>query len=278
MSYSNTHHKHHDERSITEESATKASSVSDSTKNAQFIRNVHRLPREIYLQIQRNFLELAFYPGFVFPQQPTSNKDTFNWKGKLYPVAKPGLLCLNKSVLATHQKHLWWNNTFVIGVGIPSYTTYFLYRLPLEAYDYIRKIHLTFTTQDHMGSPFKTKSEMPIQLFADLDRDDADEAWEAEKGVIKSRKELDSITGSLFTTWFNKYNAIHTLHLEELTLDFTNCYGPTGDWLGGELAERLHRLRHGPPKVLTVLAPSEEKRRRILMAMADEYALMRWNI
>ncbi|KAL8801571.1 MAG: hypothetical protein Q9182_004357 [Xanthomendoza sp. 2 TL-2023] len=232
MWFLNIHYKYRDEKSVAEKAATIARSTPDSPKDARFIQNLHRLPREIYHQIQEDFLELAFFPGFVFPQQRDHKEDLFNWKGKLYPVAKPGLLCLNSHVLAAYQKRLWSENTFVIGEGIASYTTDFLRDLPKDQ-------------------------------------------WKRDLGTISKEHnpELHSINLALMRIWYDKYYCIRMLPLTELTLDFTDCYGVKGDWFGKELAAGLQRPVEGPPSVLTVLAPSEEKRQEILWAMAKAYCL-----
>ncbi|KAL8682993.1 MAG: hypothetical protein Q9186_000988 [Xanthomendoza sp. 1 TL-2023] len=267
---------HREKRKKDEEDATNPSPGSPVLDPSQYDKLIHTLhhkvPREIYDKIQEDFLELAFHPGFVFPQQFTYTKHTFIWKGKSYPVAKPGLLCLNSDILATYQKRLWSENTFVIGVGIPSYTTDFLGLLPQGAHQHIRKVYLSFTSKDHLWWPWTTQSQTHIQ---EPDSEDpnhltSSEAWQLIQEETL-RNELDSITAGLWTIWFDKYYAIHTLSLDELTLDFTECYSAAGEWLGTELAERLRQPTKGLPSVLKVSAPSLEKKKEIMRVLVGRF-------
>lgn len=64
----------------------------------------------------------------------------------------------------------------------------------------------------------------------------------------------------LLKSWIWKFEQLKGLPLIRLLLDFTDCYGRNGVWLGRKLAKKLGRiLRKKSLRILTVLAPDDQK-------------------
>ncbi|KAL8716959.1 MAG: hypothetical protein Q9181_008374, partial [Wetmoreana brouardii] len=105
----------------------------------QSIEVIGKLPQELFDQVIVDVLELALLPGAVFPQQKPQGEDKIKWQNRQYDVVLPGLLTLNKFVLAKYEQRMWRENVFVIGQGDWQDTTAFLDQMPQEACNHIRK-------------------------------------------------------------------------------------------------------------------------------------------
>ncbi|KAI4177479.1 MAG: hypothetical protein LQ343_000460 [Gyalolechia ehrenbergii] len=79
----------------------------------------------------------------------------------------------------------------------------------------------------------------------------------------RRRQEDEQETFELGEIWLDKFYAVCTLPLTELTLDFFECYGTDGHWMGAEFAARLPPFLHGLPATLIIYAPDLEKRNEI---------------
>lgn len=79
------------------------------------------------------------------------------------------------------------------------------------------------------------------------------------------------LTLDLETAWTEKFSTISNLPLTALTLDFSECYGPAGDWLGTDLARSFPALEKGWPAVFMIHAPDRGKKEEIEGAMLKRY-------
>lgn len=136
----------------------------------------------------------------------------------------------------------------MIGAGEPSYLTESVFSFPEEARCYINKVDMTFTIRDldiwyfrHLlpSSLFIEKldewGEQIISVIADISVDQMRERHE-----YFQRLNID-----LLVAWFRKFYVIDQLPLTKLTLDFSECYGADGRWLGTELVDSLQSFKHG---------------------------------
>ncbi|KAL8703802.1 MAG: hypothetical protein Q9201_003017 [Fulgogasparrea decipioides] len=168
-------------------------------------------------------------------------------RGKKYYVAKPTLLGISQDVSDKYKERMWTEDTFVIGKGKRDDTMDFLDQIHLLDFRLIQKVHLAFTNRDHYDRKYFLRV-FSTPAPGDPDRDDY---------IRWANKSLRDI-------WWDKFYAIEDLRLEELTLDFTECYGFDGRWLGLELVEELNYLGEGIPADLRILAPDQEKRKDLM--------------
>ncbi|KAL8928620.1 MAG: hypothetical protein Q9172_000835 [Xanthocarpia lactea] len=241
----------------------------EAAKYNQLVRLMYaKLPQELLDKLVEWVFEIAFCPGFVFPRQKTYLINTTEWHGESYNVAKPELLSVNKTILARYQTPMWTENTFVIGVGEPSYTTDFLQQVPSEAHRHIQKVHITFTYKD-LGFDWtaETLHDMDKILTEEYEQEEphseTQDVWD-EWYTFSKRRQLESLSTELENIWYDKFYDIHMLPLTELTLDFTDCAGPWSQWLGIDLAGSLVPFSQGVPTLLNVLGPDEESQDEVL--------------
>ncbi len=199
---------------------------------------IHRLPQELFDQIQETVLDLVFCPGFIFPHRQ-NNQGFHDWKGKRYKTARPQLLCISKAIHKKYQTRIFSENVVVMAPG-RAHRTLELFGLRSEGAPLvIRRAYVMFSNKD------------------------SNEVW-AE--IVDSQEEFTRPTNAYATLvcrWIAKYESIIELPLAELTLDFTECYGAHNCWLGELLARWIHRLAPTAPADLRIIAPDDTKRRCI---------------
>lgn len=61
----------------------------------------------------------------------------------------------------------------------------------------------------------------------------------------------------LLSIWHDKARTLFELKLERLTLDFSNAYGPDGEFLGLKFARKAPKFRYGIPRDLEIIAHSQ---------------------
>ncbi|KAL8728465.1 MAG: hypothetical protein Q9166_005363 [cf. Caloplaca sp. 2 TL-2023] len=248
-----------------------ATGLPDSTTTIcdQLITSIYtKLPQELFDRVADMVFESAFCPGYLFPHQTISKTPHHLLRGDRIDAAEPQLLCLSKTVLSKYQTRMWSENTWVIGVGEPSDSTNFLQLLPTGARDFIHKIDMTFTSND-LGENW-VDSPWDLEEITAMDGEEpsfeSHEAWE-QYHAKTLRGQLESMIAKLHHIWFEKHYDINLLSLTELTLDFSECYGPWGQWLGTDLAESLNPFYHGFPTLLNIIAPDEDKHEEIMKAI-----------
>ncbi|KAL8719613.1 MAG: hypothetical protein Q9181_008041 [Wetmoreana brouardii] len=228
-----------------------------SAQDDQLTRLMYeKLPQELVDQIQQTVFDLAFVPGFIFLQQAPV-EGIHSWLGKQYYAANPKLLGVSKAVKDKYEERMWTENTYVIGTGRPGYTLDFPYPMPWKAPTCIQKVHLAFTTRSH---PYWQSYSERFAALAQSDRRDDAIAYSTE--TYQASLTLKEI-------WRQNYDSIKELPLTELTLDFTDCYGFNGEWLGQEIP--FWFLKYGLPSNLRILAPDLEK--RVLLTDIVEFNL-----
>ncbi|KAI4279618.1 MAG: hypothetical protein L6R38_005007 [Xanthoria sp. 2 TBL-2021] len=241
-----------------------------ATENAEYASLVTmmyaKLPQELLDTIVDILFESAFCPGVVFPQQKISSTGTITWEGKRYDKIKPQLLSVSKTILAKYQMRMWKENTFVIGIGDASKTTAFLGPYNERRYmdvDYrpFQKVYLRFTYKDHVQDWMADMPHDKDNIIAE----DLEPYYEPRTirnlwRSIPNIRSVECVESKLLFIWTEKSWDIINLPFDEVTLDFTECYGPRGNWLGDKLAMYMPVFIRKLPAALNIVAPDKEKR------------------
>ncbi|KAL8750992.1 MAG: hypothetical protein Q9199_006718 [Rusavskia elegans] len=235
-----------------------------------------KLPQELLDKIVDILFESAFCPGVVFPHQKISSTDTVTWEGRTYDKIKPQLLSVSKTILAKYQTRMWKENTFVIGSGDASKTTAFLDphndRRHMDVdYRPIQKVYLRFTYKDYLQDWMTDMPHDKDNIIAeDLEPFHEPRTLRNLWHSIPNIRSVESVESKLLFIWTEKSWDIINLPFDEVTLDFTECYGPRGNWLGDKLAMYIPVFIRKLPATLSIVAPDQEKRegvsRKILVA------------
>ncbi|KAI4258798.1 MAG: hypothetical protein L6R42_004899 [Xanthoria sp. 1 TBL-2021] len=165
---------------------------------------------------------------------------------------------------------MWKENTFVIGSGDASKTTAFLDPYNEQRYmdmDYrpIQKVYLRFTYKDYFPD---WMADMPHDKD-NITAEDLEPFYEPRTirnlwRSIPNIRSVEFVESKLHIIWTEKSWEIINLPCDELTLDFTECYGPRGNWLGDKLAMYMPVFIRKMPGTLNIVAPDEEKREGVL--------------
>ncbi|KAI4260335.1 MAG: hypothetical protein L6R42_004090 [Xanthoria sp. 1 TBL-2021] len=224
---------------------------------------IQGLPQELFDKIQETVYELAFCPGFAFPHRQT-NQGTYEWNGILYNTTRPQLLSISKAVLAKYSTKIFSENLFVVGSGMTQHTLCFLgigWRHPLP----IRRAYASFRYRD-LGEDW-------AKLLPICEAIPTEEDW-VNLPYLKQKRHLESFDTrndrshraaetKLIGLWSAKYWRLRQLPLDELTLDFTECYGGYNTFLGIFAAQILRLRALSAPPGLRVIAPYDSQRLHI---------------
>ncbi|KAL8736500.1 MAG: hypothetical protein Q9166_000292 [cf. Caloplaca sp. 2 TL-2023] len=265
----------------------------------EFVQLMHRtLPQEMLDLIEEWFCEMVFCPGYIYTKSYPRKRWSHEPLGEY--AAGPSLLTLNKRVLARYERRMWAENTWVIGVGDPSLTTDFLFESGSGRRLCISRVEMAFTIRDSdkcweaysptggldmIGTLPKEWVEANKGCAKEsLDKNDQPgvkgdaygtthesfEEWCAGELVQDYRQPLEvlshqAMTYELLEIWSWKWYALTRLPLAELLLDFTECYGPDGQWLGLDVAYDMDPVVGDIfAAALKVRAPDVEKERELL--------------
>ncbi|KAI4232617.1 MAG: hypothetical protein LQ349_004890 [Xanthoria aureola] len=222
---------------------------------------IQSLPLELFDQIRETVYELAFCPGFAFPHRQNS-QGTYEWNGTVYNTILPQLLRISKDVRESYQTKIFSENIFVVGPGQTDRTLRFLglgeRRHPLP----IRRAHASFSYRD-LGEDWA--EQLPIGVAPPSEEDSANPPYlkrKIRRAAFNGKPEQSycAAQARLIGLWIAKYGRLSQLPLEELTLDFTECYGGCNEWLGSYVAKMV---RVGSPPArssLRVIAPDDGER------------------
>ncbi|KAI4229957.1 MAG: hypothetical protein L6R36_000466 [Xanthoria steineri] len=222
-----------------------------------------KLPQEIYDLIEHHFYQLTFLPGYVYPlgkphfDDPAS-PEAQDWARRA--KARPELLGLSKDIYARYRSRIYTENIVVWGSGQQTWRD----NRPSVFSGAPRKrtsIEIVFGRRDLQScTTAKRRSIRPRPLATtnpqDHDRLVASDTTEREN----SRKCTD-----LLLAWRHKFRecALRNYPLEEMTIDFRQCHGPDGKWLGDWLALYSALADYRKPKRVTIRAPDLEKKASI---------------
>ncbi|KAI4100711.1 MAG: hypothetical protein LQ339_005388 [Xanthoria mediterranea] len=171
----------------------------------------------------------------------------------------PQLLCISKAVRESYQTKIFSENIFVVGPGQTDRTLRFLgltYPLP------ICRAHASFSYRD-LGEDWA--AQLPIGVAPPSEEDSANTAYlkrKIRRAAFNGKPEQSycDAQARLIGLWIAKYCRLSQLPLEELTFDFTECYGGCNEWLGSFVAKFI-RVRSPPARSsLRVIAPDDGKR------------------
>lgn len=147
-------------------------------------------------------------------------------------------------------KELYWTQSkFIIPSGFLSDTMDFLHSLPMEQYNYIRSVELSFSFEDSEDPRFYLQWYQEDKSLLDNIAIYDEECW--------------ILSDALLNAWFWRFQAIVGLNLDHLTLDFTRAYNFEGHFLGYTAAADFQKFEQGIP-ALKVIAPSSDMENSIL--------------
>lgn len=243
-----------------------------------------KCPQEVVDHIQYWLFEIVFCPGHLYINR-YPGIETCGWP-KTSP-GRPTLLSLSKGILSKYEQRLWTENTFILAsVGD-------LLDGQDGTWEEIDKLHIAVTIRD-IGTgwaesipPPGTYPEYDSRTFSENDDGSGLSSLVVLSGVLEGHDmvpkshacDKDSMPlaqgarlcyqckdKELAGRWLTKLRvALHLgLKLEQLTLDFTECYSSRGYWLGNILADELGSIREDLPDELEVLAPDPQKRKELL--------------
>lgn len=218
-----------------------------------------KLPQELRDEILDWVLDMELCPGIVHPDKPLRFE----------------LLGVSKRLQKKYEKCIWSDNTFVVGNPRLPYSScrFFRWQLPSRAPRNIAKVHLSFSIRD-LGDRWATFWPKHIaQKYPELR---TGEDTLKMVGDYHPHHYANNLSVSLFCVWFGKVSAVNELPLEELTLDFSECYNFKHQWQGSRVArEYQHNLRAAPAstrslesiKTLKILVPERESLSMLRLAL-----------
>ncbi|CAO1598080.1 hypothetical protein XANCAGTX0491_001853 [Xanthoria calcicola] len=219
-----------------------------------------KLPQEIYDLIEHHFYQLTFLPGYVYPLgQPhfddPASPEAQDWARRA--KARPELLGLSKDVYKRYRPRIYTENIVVWGSGQQTWRD--RTDVPSGAPRKRMSIEIVFGRRDLQSCTTAKRRGILPRPLATTNRDyELLVASDAERE--KSRKCTD-----LVLAWRRKFRecALRSYPLEEMTIDFRQCHGPGGKWLGDWLALYFALADYRKPNRVTIRAPDLEKKESI---------------
>ncbi|KAL8901917.1 MAG: hypothetical protein Q9207_004958 [Kuettlingeria erythrocarpa] len=239
------------------------------------LQRIQNLPTELSNMIMASLWQEAFCPGNVY--LPAHRDYQKLRRCAIDPsAAKPTLLALSKGVFVDFEHRFWGENTFVIGVGEPLdfQESGFMGWLPEEASEYVKKVHVKFSTRD-LGPRYtpSLRRDHPCWEPDPWDKVNGSSGSSAtpQAQFNSGRLEISEPhrdwhacqMTELHRIWLEKNWALYDLRLDELTLDFLECYATDGRWIGDQVAETMGPFLHGLPRSLTIIAQDQDMRENI---------------
>ncbi|KAL8918098.1 MAG: hypothetical protein Q9208_007538 [Pyrenodesmia sp. 3 TL-2023] len=180
-----------------------------------------KLPQELRDEVLDWVLDMELCPGIFHPDKPPRFE----------------LLGVSKRLQQKYEKRIWSANTFVVGNPKFPYIPYrhFRLQLPSRAPHNITKVHLSFSIRDlgdrwasfwpkHIAQKYPgiTTGEDTLKMVEDY----------------HPHHYANNLSVSLFRVWSLKGSVVNGMPLEELTLDFSECYDFKDQWQGTRVANK----------------------------------------
>ena len=208
------------------------------------------LPAELCQMIMKAMLADVFGPKEVRPEKENSIINV--------------CLALNMQLYCKYSDIYWSQNTWIVGSGpandamrfmtekrYSSSETMFSKQQPNRAALRIRCIKVAFSIDDIGTSPEAFRgnrcgnAHSRLALFEPVNG----RPFQTQSEAFKSRA---------FRVWQDKFDRLAMLHLERLSLDFTDTVLPDGEYVGLRAVEHFVPFAYGMPKHFKIFAPSEE--------------------
>lgn len=230
-------------------------------------KHMMRIPAEICQTIMDIVFEEAFGPRTVRPHKDPSIMNVF--------------LALDKELYRKFHQQYWTKNTWIVSKGplndtmrfmtekpYNDATTEFSLQTPNKAALRIRCAELSFSIADTPNpsesqqiaeqslAPYLTSTFLyPSNALASRENQPS---LSAQRDIARPERtqRYDEIQQQLIQTWQDKFDRIAMLNLQHLTLDFTEAYDPSGQYLGVRLVPRLIPFAYGIPGDFKILAPN----------------------
>ncbi|KAL8671719.1 MAG: hypothetical protein Q9168_003790 [Polycauliona sp. 1 TL-2023] len=222
-----------------------------------------KLPQELFDLIEKYFYELTFLPGYIYPlgkppglhEDPTGTEaEAWNRRGKV----NGSLLCLSKDINSRYRERIYSENTVVWGSGQdpPGYS----YICGFQGGRMPTSIEVVFGPGD--------RGNESVQVFREHEENNRRQWGGSPSETPRTERERKAVAvQELLCAWRTKflYCGLSKFPLDELTLDFRQCYDADGNWLGTSdgFVKRLITGCEYKPHRITVLAPDAEKKEEI---------------
>lgn len=135
-------------------------------------------------------------------------------------------------------------------------TTEFSRQLPNDAALKIRRVEIRFTKDD-----LQRPSSRP--LITRLNVGEEQKSVDSFQALEEYRSECKIFALNIMQLWSDKFDRIAFLALEHLTIDFTEAYGPDGDFLGVDAVQGLLPFMYRMPVEFRILAPTKVLEKQI---------------
>ena len=217
----------HSPEDLVEEAASSSPDVFEPA-DPKLRELIYNLPSELLLLIQEDFFDLVFGPGRIYPRKEHLNVEFFE--------------ALDQQLLAKYQRIFFCENIWVIGQGDRDDGIGFLDHMPRVFLDSIRKVEMSFTSDDNLNSSLDS-------YFAQLTGN--------ALGILQSYRQVwDHHASELKTIWWEKFYGVAFLRLDYCIPDFTNACAPDGEYLGVQIARLLTPFCYGLPAEFFIKAPT----------------------
>ncbi|KAI4256905.1 MAG: hypothetical protein L6R42_005960 [Xanthoria sp. 1 TBL-2021] len=266
----------------------------DSQDYANLVSLMYKkCPQEVVDHIQHWLFEIFFCPGRLFISRYPEN-EACGWPkvSPNRPITSPGrptLLSLSRDVFPKYQQRLWEENTSIIA------SLWEFRFVPQKARKHIHKIQTAFSIRDlAFGGtrspqpishdnlpPIAFNQILPTPLIPRLHT----RCWNL---TAETNVSLDHVwhsigakcagpchqcsTMELLAHWGEKITIIgYYFDVKEWKYDFTECYGPNGDWLGDVVANDLG-IYYSETRLsdkFEIIAPNAEKKQQLLARISQ---------
>ncbi|KAI4249605.1 MAG: hypothetical protein L6R42_008909 [Xanthoria sp. 1 TBL-2021] len=235
---------------------------------------LQKLSQELLDLIEHYFYELAFLPGYIYPlgkphllDDPTGT-EALAWDRRAKAITS--LLCLSKDIYCRYSERVYTDNIIVWGSGQKA-RWIMAYTLDGQPSQRRTSIEVVFGLRDRECTVVKRLREMN----SEPPREASNGLSEAERQNPYNINELQlawmrrfsdcAVINELLLAWTLKCHecALQSKPLDEITLDFRQCYDPDGKWLGDELVRQLDLTDLREPSRVTIRAPDLEKEEEI---------------
>ncbi|KAI4240741.1 MAG: hypothetical protein L6R40_004986 [Gallowayella cf. fulva] len=223
-----------------------------------------KCPPEVLDTIAGHLCSSALLPGIIHPCAQNA------------PM--PFHLRISQRYSNLYKDRFWGENAFAFDAG-ESPVRYLQRGPPINPFRDIRKLHITFGMADLENKFALVEEDVEAEEAGTTDKDiylnDTHyDDYNPNRGTLLSTSEITSmafpcsverswhrydintLSEFLVHAWMSKFFYISHLRLEELRLDFTDCFNPqNGEFLGTDVAQNLEPFRHGYPAVVDIIAP-----------------------
>ena len=211
---------------------------------------LERLPTELRLQIEENFIQSCVGQDFIFPDQKPGINGFHEFQGELFePMRYETFLCLNKANYHWHSPQ-FWDSYFVVGPGPASDSMQWLQRMAKSVRNRVQKVYISLDIIDYNFDEMRA-AEYRSWITP---RDDVDVL-----GLFdKYDRETASHNIRLRDIWRCKLKTLTELKLKSLVIDLRNARGVDGSYMASRVWLYMPRFGKNKPEEIKILADRDE--------------------